>query len=85
MHILRLTQESVRCCYTAQRRQYTLGNGVMYNVVKIVQTHPTLAIPELMRILLDDEDLPWDVAWKIVTETFFFTNHTVLPVGYLTS
>ena len=36
-----------------------------------------------MRILLDDEDLPWDTAWKIVTETFFFTNHTVLPVGHI--
>ncbi|KAH0834128.1 glycogen phosphorylase [Lanmaoa asiatica] len=45
----------------------------------VLQTHPTLAIPELMRVLLDDEDLPWETAWKIVTETFFFTNHTVLP------
>lgn len=34
-----------------------------------------------MRILLDDEELPWDVAWGIVTSTFFFTNHTVLPVS----
>ena len=33
-----------------------------------------------MRILLDEEDLPWDAAWNIVTNTFFFTNHTVLPV-----
>lgn len=32
-----------------------------------------------MRILLDDEELPWDTAWTIVTNTFFFTNHTVLP------
>ncbi len=45
-----------------------------------LQTHPTLAIPELMRILLDEEDLTWDAAWNIVTNTFFFTNHTVLPV-----
>lgn len=51
----------------------------------IPQTHPTLAIPELMRILLDEEDLPWETAWKIVTETFFFTNHTVLPVGHIFS
>jgi glucan phosphorylase len=49
----------------------------------ILQTHPTLAIPELMRILLDEEDLPWQTAWKVVTETFFFTNHTVLPVGHI--
>jgi glucan phosphorylase len=34
-----------------------------------------------MRILVDEEDVPWNVAWNIVTETFFFTNHTVLPVS----
>ena len=32
-----------------------------------------------MRILIDEEDASWDKAWKIVTNTFFFTNHTVLP------
>lgn len=46
----------------------------------VLQTHPTLAIPELMRILIDDEDLHWNMAWSIVTNTFFYTNHTVLPV-----
>ena len=34
-----------------------------------------------MRLLIDEEDVPWDEAWNIVTETFFFTNHTVLPVS----
>ncbi len=36
-----------------------------------------------MRILVDEEDIPWDQAWDIVTNTFFFTNHTVLPVRIL--
>ncbi|GJE89080.1 glycosyltransferase family 35 protein [Phanerochaete sordida] len=50
-----------------------------YVAIQLNDTHPTLAVPELMRILLDDEELPWETAWNIVTNTFFFTNHTVLP------
>lgn len=42
-------------------------------------THPTVAVAELMRLLLDSEGLPWDQAWAITQETLAFTNHTVMP------
>lgn len=47
--------------------------------IQLNDTHPALAIAELMRILLDIEKMPWAKAWKITVNTFSFTNHTILP------
>jgi starch phosphorylase len=47
--------------------------------VHINDTHPALAVPELMRILIDVEEMGWDEAWQITTQTISYTNHTVMP------
>lgn len=55
-----------------------LGNLPDRVAIHINDTHPTLCIPELMRILLDDYGYGWDDAWDIVTRTISYTNHTVM-------
>jgi len=47
--------------------------------IHLNETHPAIAIPELMRQFVDIELLPWEIAWDICTRTFAYTNHTVLP------
>lgn len=47
-------------------------------VVQMNDTHPVVAVPELMRLLMDEEGLGWDASWAIVTRTLAYTNHTIL-------
>ena len=74
-----LVSSSIQDIVNNHLRHYrTLDNFVEKNAIHINDTHPTLAIPELMRILLDECGYKWDDAWNIVINTIAYTNHTVM-------
>jgi glycogen phosphorylase len=84
--ILRLKQEYFLVSASLHDivRQYKKDHGDMSKfhekiAIQLNDTHPALAIPELMRILVDDEGLSWKKAWEITVKTYGYTNHTVLP------
>ena len=72
------------------RRYQTFKNLSEHYVFQLNDTHPILAIPELMRIMMDDYGFGWDEAWEVVTSCFAYTNHTIMaealekwPVHYV--
>jgi glycogen phosphorylase len=83
---LRLRQEYFFVSASLQDlvRRHTRTFGSIYTLperaaIQLNDTHPSVAIAELMRILVDLHHVPWDEAWRITVETFSYTNHTLLP------
>ncbi len=84
--VLRVRQQYFFCSASLQEivDNYVAHHGAdltgfaEFNSIQLNDTHPVLAIPELMRILLDEHGLGWEQAWEVVARTFAYTNHTVL-------
>ena len=84
--VLRVRQQYFFCSASLQAivDNYVAEHGsdlrgfAQFNAIQLNDTHPVLAIPELMRILMDEHGLGWEDAWDVVSRTFAYTNHTVL-------
>jgi starch phosphorylase len=61
------------------KRHKDLTNFASKNALQMNDTHPALAVAELMRLLLDEHDMSWEKAWEITVATLGYTNHTLLP------
>ncbi|MBN8920791.1 MAG: glycogen/starch/alpha-glucan family phosphorylase, partial [Rhizobiales bacterium] len=83
---LRLRQEYFFVSASLQDllNRHLKSEGDLYSLpdrvaIQLNDTHPAIAVPELMRLLVDLHGLPWDEAWEITQRTFSYTNHTLLP------
>lgn len=83
---LRLVQQYffAACSLRDIRRRFKLQNDnwdefPIKSTIQLNDTHPAISIAELMRMLVDEEELDWDRAWKICKKVFAYTNHTLLP------
>jgi starch phosphorylase len=83
---LRLRQEYFFVSASLQdllRRYFKTHTGVQQLAEKVAihlnDTHPAIAVPELMRLLIDQQQIPWTLAWRLCTRIFSYTNHTLMP------